>query len=413
MLLPLIVLLAQTPAPSPFATAPTVAETRRLEITPKIDGKLDPEEWDELYSAGGASYYFQYEPGKYHLAAKLAGGQDLLFSLDQKSDGWLIGKDNLEVRIHLQDGQPQLMVRRLEGRKNGPEWVPASGFAASSLVSCTSDANGEVIEATIVDPGSGTIDPQPNQKPSIRLEAVPSDAKFDDAFLPRQMAQVSLVTDRGTALPDALKWGVQANTRSVTPSEGTRLRLTFNGPAEAAPKRVAMRAEGYAKDFVNTVEKPFPGFDNKKRSFVDYETQVQKDAPWGYRVLRTTLTYNSGPESVLQSSFRVAPLVDIDVTKTTITASEAPQVARIPIWIHSYSSRGVRGSYRAALSSEFSVRSGGQDAFNIPDFHGSIRRVLELIIPRVSAGTYPVQFTINVGNQSFVQTAYIAVLEKN
>jgi len=36
-----------------------------------INGKIDTDEWDELYTANGMTAYFQYEPGKFHIAATL------------------------------------------------------------------------------------------------------------------------------------------------------------------------------------------------------------------------------------------------------------------------------------------------------------------------------------------------------
>ncbi len=377
-----------------------------------IDGKLDPEEWDELASGDGMTSFLQYEPGKYHIAAKLPAGQDLVVSFDLKSDGWLIGNDNLEVRIHMQDGKPELHVRRLEGRKSGPEWVEASGFILSSTVAAIADASGEVFEATLVDPGTGLIDPKPGQKPSVRFDAIAPETTLADAFVPRALSPIQLVTERETALPEAMKWGVEARNRMIVPDESTRIRLTFNGTNDLGAKRVAMRGEGYAKDFVNVVEKPFPGFDNKKRAFVDYDTQIHKDAPVGYRLLRSTLTFDKGPESVLQTSFRVAPLVDLDLMDSDIKASELPQDARLVFTIRSNSARSVRGAFKLTLPSEFTVKSDAQGGFSIPDFHGTLRRVVPVIIPRVTAGTYPIPYSIQVKNKVITGTAFVTVTPK-
>src|SRR5208283_2501321 len=83
----------------PFVAPVVVKQTDRLALTPKLDGKIDPEEWDPFSSQGGLDTYFQWEPRKLHMAARVPVGQDLIVSLDLKGDGWLVGKDNVEVRV--------------------------------------------------------------------------------------------------------------------------------------------------------------------------------------------------------------------------------------------------------------------------------------------------------------------------
>src|SRR5579862_6909494 len=74
------------PAPAPavaagFSVAPTVVETQRIELTPKIDGKIDDEEWDPFSTSGPVKTYFQWEPGVIYAAATGPAGQDMLVSL--------------------------------------------------------------------------------------------------------------------------------------------------------------------------------------------------------------------------------------------------------------------------------------------------------------------------------------------
>src|SRR5258706_9110170 len=93
----LLLALAQ-PVSSPFSAPLSVAEPDRLALTPKLDGKIDPEEWDELTSQS-APTYLQWQPGAIHAAATLAKDQVMVVSLDLSNNGWLQGKDNVDVRV--------------------------------------------------------------------------------------------------------------------------------------------------------------------------------------------------------------------------------------------------------------------------------------------------------------------------
>src|SRR4051794_3660599 len=48
------------PIIQPFIKQMIVAEPMRIALTPKIDGKIDPEEWDALTAIDTANTYFQW-----------------------------------------------------------------------------------------------------------------------------------------------------------------------------------------------------------------------------------------------------------------------------------------------------------------------------------------------------------------
>src|SRR4051812_44034989 len=103
---PLLLLFLQEPtnppAPAPvldMRQVPVVAEVSRIRLTPKIDGKLEEEEWDPLGESDAVKTFLQWEPGVLHIAASGAMGKDLVVSIDPGSNGWLVGKNNLEARI--------------------------------------------------------------------------------------------------------------------------------------------------------------------------------------------------------------------------------------------------------------------------------------------------------------------------
>src|SRR3990172_9016718 len=121
----LAVLLGQA-ADNPFAAPQNVAEPDRIALTPKLDGKLEEEEWDSFASSGGNSVSFQWEPGRIHAGASMPLSHELVVSLDLRGDGWLIGDDNLELRLGWSDGKPALKARWMNASEAaGPKWIDA------------------------------------------------------------------------------------------------------------------------------------------------------------------------------------------------------------------------------------------------------------------------------------------------
>ncbi|MBS1719795.1 MAG: hypothetical protein JST35_05040 [Armatimonadetes bacterium] len=394
--------------PNPLVIPPIFAEPKRMALTPIIDGKLDPEEWDELISAGGMTGYLQWEPGKLHVAGRIPAGMDLVVSMDQKSDGWLVGNDNVEFRFKMVGGRPTLVARDLDAtRKEGPTFIENPGFNASSSIAASAD--GTFIEATLVDPGTDSLIVTGNSKPSFRLDVVPSESPNLDAFLPRTLARVEYVFNRSTALPAGLVWNSDGYGRVALPGDRLRVKYGFRGTDQLAVKRIQLRGEGWLRDSVNLVEKPFPMFTEKKRTGVDFDSAVDARSNEGWGVLRATLQFANGPDAILQNSVRVAPLVDLELVPNEIKAQSEPHVRKMAFYIRSNSPRMLRGSFQVALPANFEAKTGYEGDFTIGTSRGSARRVIGFVVPKEGSGTYPIKFTIFVGPKKFEVTRYFTV----
>ena len=119
MILPLVVahLLGQG---TPFS----VDEPNRLALTPLMDGKVVNEEWDRLTDSPDLKTFFQWEPGQVYLGSIARLNQDVVWSLDMNGDGWLVGSDNLEVRLSYQNGGVQATLRKLDAtNRSEPKWL--------------------------------------------------------------------------------------------------------------------------------------------------------------------------------------------------------------------------------------------------------------------------------------------------
>lgn len=401
--------LLQTPA-AQFTAPFNVAETQRLAISPKIDGMLADEEWDELSNENGVQSFFEWEPRVLNIAAKIPANQDMIISLDMKPNGWLIGRENLEARVSMVDGKPKVTVRQLDATQTaGPKWIDLPGFVVASKVAATTTADSTIVELSLVDPGIGMFNAKPGDAIAIRVDAVAPDTAPAEPYLPRTLTQIKLTNERTAALPVGLKADAEGPMRVVLPGEATKIRLTFNGTNDLGIKRIKMRTEGLGRDVTNLSEVPFPQFDNKKRAFVDFDTKVDRAAEPGYRVLRGSLAFDNGPEATIETSFRIAPTVDFELAQPLLQTKGEAQKIKLGYFIRSNSPRRLDGQYKVEAPSGFDIKSGSGGGFIVYDSRGSIHRVTEIEIPANAKGTFPIKFTAYFGDRQVEETTWLTI----
>jgi len=397
-------------APS-FDKAPLLVETQRIALTPNLDGVIGEEEWDPLTVDGETATFFEWEPTALHFAAKIPVGSDLLVSLDFGSNGWLIGKDNLELRFHPDaSGSVSVTGRILDGTGiNGPVWVPVPGFAVSSLAVAKVDGTTLTLEATVRDPGEGLLSLVEGKSISIRADAAPNAGVEMAAYLPRVLAAVRLGYYRSAGLPAGLVFRPEGASRSVVPGQALGMRLTFEGKNELGVSRVDMRAEGTARSIANLLEVPFPGFDRKGRAFVDYQTAIAPTPDLGFRILRGTVQTRDGVPGITQTSFRVGPLVDVDLVREELSAKDSDRSQKISFYLRSNSGRGTAGSVKVSVPEPLRILNGSDRRFEIARGRGGSRQVFEIYIPKGTTGTFPVTFDMVVNKEPSTQKGFITI----
>lgn len=396
---------------NPFSGAPAVAESERLALTPKIDGRLEAEEWDEFSSSGGVETHFQWQPGRLHAAAKLPSGQALILSLDLKNNGWLVGDDNFEVRVRWLGDRPEARVRRLDATNpNGPKWIDATMFQEAVACSAAVEGGFVIAELTLSDPGIRVLPERSGDKIGVRVDGVAAGESDFEAFMPRVMAPVKLTLDRGSSVPGGLQWRPQIVSRAVAPGAGIRIRMTFNGANELQLKRAELRTEGLAREDTTLLSVPFPSFDNKGRAFIDYNTDIPVQATEGYRILRTTVTDAQGQKAVLRTSYEIAPIVVFDLAAPgKIKASDKEQKVRCSAYARNNTTRRVDGTLRVAAPAGWEVVSGDDKGFTIYNAYGSVRRVFELLVPPGTKGTFAIKLQADMGGKGYTQTEWITI----
>lgn len=392
-----------------FQVAPLVAEPTRLAISPKLDGVIEDEEWDEFSGEATAKDYFQWEPGKLHFAATVAEGTDLLVSVDLKADGWLVGSDNLEIRVSQKSGTPTVTGRLLDMTNvAGPRWIDVPGISLASQVVVKSGEAGTTFEVSVADGGKGIL-PKDGRKVGVRIDTIASDATPGEPFVPRILAPVTLAMKRAAALPANLRWDFEGTGASVTPGEGIKIRFKFNGTDKVGLQRLAMRTKGLARMATSDASVPFPSFDNKGRAFVDYTTPVAKDAEPGYRVAQGTLTTADGVPGVVETSYRIAPLLELSLAGNDLQSKPMAQTVRLTYTVksNSLSTRRIDGNVKIMLPPGFRMIDGDDRDFGIFSARSSVRRVFQVEVPSGAAGVYPIGFRVKSGDKTFEETGYL------
>ncbi len=382
----------------------------RLALTPRLDGTLEAEEWDTLASSGTATAYMQWEPDTYYWAMKLSNTEDAVFSLDANADGWLVGADNLELRVGMVEGEPRVKIRTLDATDpNGPQWVPG-GIAPDALkIAAQPTANGWSVEAAFTPTvGQG---PQSGKRIGARLDAIPANNDLAQAFLPRGMAFLVMALDSSLNLPPNFSWRPTMRSRATSREDKFEVRYDLNRDGQTFnPASFSYRGEGYARDEVAQGTTPFPPFDDRGRVTLNYNTIISRSAEPGWRVLRATLTRENGEEVILRSSFRIADMVDFEVRlPESIPASQEAQVIRGSVIVRSQYNGRLEGTFTCSIPDEWSMVRGTEEKFLIYHSRGSARVGVEFIVPRNTAGLFPITFTAKVGEETITKTVYIPV----
>lgn len=401
---PLLLLALQAPAPLDLRTAPVVAEPTRIELTPKLDGKIEDEEWDAFGTSGDVKTYLQWEPGALHVAGATAAGRDLLVSIDPGGDGWLVGANNLEARIGLRDGKPFVKLRVLDATNvAGPTYREIPDLEAASSAVVGPDGT---IEATIGDPGLGLL-PLKGGKLAVRIDAIPSAEPSPAANEPRALAPLVLADDRAAALPTGLSVKTDFNDIAAVPGETAQVRFTFTGTP--LPRRIALRTEGLGREATSAVELPFPSA-GKHGTSVEYKTGVAPDASLGYRIARATLTGGDGVPSVVQASYRIAPLADIVINDTHLKSSAQDRSLKVGFLVFGNSSRRLSGRATITVPGGYRVLNGDEtQKITLFEPRRGLPKSFGLFVPANSKGTVPVRVAMELNGKKFDVVRYVTI----
>ncbi len=170
-----------------------------------------------------------------------------------------------------------------------------------------------------------------------------------------------------------------------------------------------MHSEGFAKNDTNANRVPFPPFDKRGRSYVDYATDIAAGSPEGYRVLKGTLTTSDGISSILECSYRVGSLVDFEIPQQAIPSSTTDRSVKLAFYVRSNSSRRVTGKLTLSAPDPLRILNGVDHSVGVYTNRGSDRQTFELFIPPNTAGTFPIKFSAVLNGKKVEHIEYVTI----
>ncbi|MBL8087495.1 MAG: hypothetical protein JNM85_05410 [Chthonomonas sp.] len=397
------------PSESPMFSRYEVASTQRLALTPQIDGRFDQEEWDGLNTSVNAPTTMQWEPNKLFLGAVVPVGRDIIFSLDLNGDGWLVGDDNVELRVSWGDGAPIVRARRMDAmNRSMPLWIEQPFLEGMIRSAGIQEGDRWTLEMAVP-----AVSEQPfvlGRTLGIRSDDVARDQPSPEAFMPRSCTLVFLRYERGRNIPGGIEWASEYKARTVVPGEAIKVRMTMRRTGGTEINRAEMRTEGLAAAFTKRVELPFPAFDRKGRSFIDYETSVAPDATRGFRILRTTLKSSGLEDAVLQTSYRISDIVDFEVTLPNgLVTEKDSRVLKGNVILRSNTLRRVDGVFTVGVPDDWSVARNREKKFIIYHSRGTAKIPIDLIAPQNARGVIPIAFRAQIGDRTVSSTTYLVI----
>lgn len=404
-------ILTLQPDQAAITAPPRLDSPVRVALTPVLDGRMDLEEWDALAGGAPSEAAFQWEPGSYFWAARAAAGQDAVLSLDSSADGWLVGSDNIEIRVSMRGSEPVMRVRTLNASVAGePVWQDGGVPPEQIQIAVQPSADGGFVVESSYQPVFGR-GPAEGSRTALRIDTPPTGVELGEAYKPRAMATVFLQFDSSRGLPLGVSWRPAVVNRSVARAD--RIRMTFGVRREEgafAPVRVETRAEGLAKAVLRSATEPAPGFDTKGRMEVAYDSVIPPGAALGWRVVRATIADAGGQEFVLRSSVRLADLVDIEIgfPRESRSTGEA-QIVRGSVTLRSQFSGRLEGVLTMVAPAEWSVTRGKSSPFLIYHTRGSSRVPVEFVIPRGQTGVFPITFRAQIGTEVVERRVFYSV----
>ena len=403
-----LILAVALQAPAPFVSSFSVRETVRMALTPKLDGKLSEEEWDRFAIIDGVQTYFQWQPSKLHAAATLPVGKDLVASFDLNGDGWLVGADNVEVRVSWNAGAPSVRERILDATDlSQPKWVDLPPTTTAVEVGSSSSGSTWTVEFSAEDPARGVFPTEPKSTFALRFDAVDASAS-PPALSPRVLSLVRLGMERASGLPDGVVFKPEYAVKSVVPGESNQVRLTFQGDNTLGLKTIEVRTEGLGREFAQAKTLPFPSFDRKGRAFVDYDTLLSPKAPLGYRLVRGTLTDGTGKQMLVQCSYQVAEPVSFEMPPPPKLKSKVEeQKIRVSIYLKSNTAQRIDGLFVVQPPSGWKVVAGNGAGFLIYGSRASARKAVEFLVPAGAKGAFPLKVTARIGLLDVSDTLWV------
>lgn len=376
-----------------------------LAVTPVMDGTLFDEEWLSTPTQGNAKGYFQWEPGTVYVAGSANLGEEIVVSIDQNGDGWLVGNDNIEFRVTYHEGKGSVSARTLDATLlDGPAWAsrPASDFAPRF----GTQGDRWIIEAALSAEGWSSV--EAGRQIGIGIESVQKGITAPAPYMPRKLSFYRMAMEASDGLPADIELKTSTKLREVAKDDSLSMVFELSGGGFFATSET--RGEGFARSALSVKTRAYPATDEKKRMRIDYDSVVDSGAMTGWRVLRSTLVDAKGNKALLRTSFKVTELVTFDVAlPESLAFSEIDQSLSGSISVRSMGVGKIEGEFFANVPEGWRIDKGGPQRLMIYNPRGREKVNLRFVVPGKASGPQQVTFTVVVGEQVYTKSVTIEI----
>lgn len=360
--------------------------------------------------------YLDWDSDALYVAAIVPNGSDLVLSFDGNNDGFLIGNDNLELRVKV--GQtPSLTARIMDGNNRvAPTWLDASGYVSASAVSVQPhDGTSQVVLLKIVDPGYGIVVPKVGSKLAMRVDLIASAAGPTEAFLPRALTQLSFVTHQAVVAQAGIEATIDPDRLQSSPGTTTEMPWNFSSTPTTNLVGVATSMEAPNTDLASQTITPLPALDAKFTTGVSQLMTLSSAVKPGVAVLDAEVTGKVGAGATATAikhrfSFTINDDIEIDASSfKTVLSPKNPNITST-LKLYSHTDKRVQGSFEVIPPTDWRVIKGTGEPFYIYSRKGHAVRGFVLAPPPGAKGSFPIILRALVPGKTFVKTIWITIL---
>ena len=397
------------PATAPVIAAPTFApDTDIFKRTPRIDGVVEPGEWDVFYAGGHDGWsltaYADWDRKNIYAAATSDKPIDLVVAIDANSDGWFHGQDNYEVKVVRSGEQGHtLTVSRYQSRSTtSPEPVPVTEVEASYVQMKSGVANGVYsIEVCIPAKLIRGLKLEPGRKLGLQIAAKTSadESGWFPEAAPGKTEACALV-DKKFAKLKPLELGFDMRDGLIAQGDelAAKLHITNTGTETVDATSFVIAGEGKAGEYLSSQKVRMEPLPPRKHIAQDFRSLLPKDMPLGAWAIGAEVKSDTGRLAGALVSFEVVEPFEIQLRVPDKPVRVDVKDVTFSVLVRSYMRHSARGTAKITLPVGWELHRGlDTKSFNAQGKTGGSVD-FEAKPPLGALGKMPVKVEVTIGD---------------
>ncbi len=394
-----------TPPPVPAVTP----DSEIFRRTPKIDGQIDPGEWDKFYSfeynGVRGTAYIDWDDRNLYVASRTSAPSDLLIILDGAADGWFHGSDNFEITAKraVGDGAPTLTVSRYQSK--GKPGAPAAPLVAAEssmfVMKAASAPDSNVYEIAIPISAVPGLDLKLDRQ--IGLKVAVGVGSPEVTWIPTapfgEVQMASFVCAKSNSLVP-LKVDVEVRDPRLVPGDELNARITFRNTSEVYARidTIIVGGEGKTAKLLGSELLRLDGIAPGKSYTAMFKSALGKTATIGSAAMGVEARW--GEERVASSlvSFDVVSAYEVGID---CSVQGKTGERRVIVTVKNNTKKSAYGKVKLSLPEGWQVRHSVVDKeFFLRDEDASTEVVYRVTPPAGAKGRVPALAEVQIGGQT-------------